>query len=90
MATIIIPAALRKYTNQHDRLMIHASNVHDVITKLTSCYPEIKPHLVNVDGKVPPFINIFVDNHDVRNLQQNETLVRNDSVISIVPAIAGG
>lgn len=90
MATVIIPAALRKYTNQNDRLVICAQNVSDVIAGLASCYPGIRPHLINVDGKTPSFISIFVDNHDVRYLQKDETLVNDESVVCIVPAIAGG
>lgn len=90
MATVIIPAALRKYTNQNDRLVVSAHNVSGLITVLSSCYPGIRPHLVNADGKTPSFISIFVDNHDVRYLQKDETLVTDESVVCIVPAIAGG
>lgn len=90
MAIIIIPAALRKFTDANPKVEIDGVNVEEVIKKLTTIYPLIKPLLLNRSGRVPAFINIFVDSQDVRTLQQNQTCVQAQSVISIVPAIAGG
>ena len=90
MATIFIPTPLRKFTNNTAKLEVQGSNVSEVVSKLTSSYPELKRHLINADGKVPSFINIFVDDDDIRNLQQEQTVVKDHTIISIVPAIAGG
>jgi len=90
MATVFIPTPLRKFTNNTAKLQIPGSNVSEVVTKLTGNFPELKRHLVNADGKIPSFINIFVDDDDIRNLQQEQTVVKENTIISIVPAIAGG
>jgi molybdopterin converting factor small subunit len=90
MATVFIPTPLRKFTNNTAKLEVQGNNVSEVVSQLTGNYPELKRHLVNADGKVPSFINIFVDDDDIRNLQQEQTVVKDNTIISIVPAIAGG
>jgi molybdopterin converting factor small subunit len=90
MATVFIPTPLRKFTNNTAKLEIQGNNVSEVVDKLTSNFPELKRHLINADGKIPSFINIFVDDDDIRNLQQEQTVVKDNTIISIVPAIAGG
>ncbi len=90
MATVFIPTPLRKFTNNTAKLEIEGGNVSEVVTALSNSYPELKRHLVNADGKIPSFINIFVDDDDIRNLQQEQTPVKQSTLISIVPAIAGG
>lgn len=90
MATVIIPTPLRRFTNNTARLSIQANSVSEMIQKLTSDFPELKKHLLDANGKVPSFINIFVDDDDIRNLQQEQTVVKDNTLISIIPAIAGG
>ena len=90
MATVFIPTPLRKFTNNTAKHDIQGASVLEIINNLTASFPELKRHLVNADGKIPSFINIFVDDDDIRNLQQEQTLVKENTIISIVPAIAGG
>jgi molybdopterin converting factor small subunit len=90
MATVIIPTPLRKFTNNNSKLSIQASSVSEMIQHLTMNFPELKKHLLDANGKVPSFINIFVDDDDIRNLQQEQTVIKENSTVSIVPAIAGG
>ena len=90
MATVFIPTPLRKFTNNTAKLEVTGNNVSEVVSKLTGSFPELKRHLINADGKIPSFINIFVDDDDIRNLQQEQTAVKDNTAISIVPAIAGG
>lgn len=90
MATVIIPTPLRKFTNNNARVNISAGRVSDVMAELSSSFPDLKKHLINADGKLASFINIFVDSEDIRNLNQEQTEVKKNTVISIVPAIAGG
>lgn len=90
MATVFIPTPLRKFTNNMSKLEIHGSTVMDVINGLTNNYPDLKRHLINADGKIPNFINIFVDDDDIRNLQQEQTEIKSNTIVSIIPAIAGG
>jgi molybdopterin converting factor small subunit len=90
MATVIIPTPLRKFTNNAARLTVQASSIWEMINSLTRDFPELRKHLLDANGKVPSFINIFVDDDDIRNLQQEHTVVRENTTVSIVPAIAGG
>jgi molybdopterin converting factor small subunit len=90
MATVIIPTPLRKYTGNAAACTTGASTVHDAITGLTDKFPDLKKHLVNERGELQSFINIFVDQDDIRHLNEGDTLIRESSVISIIPAIAGG
>lgn len=90
MAIVFIPTPLRKFTNNTAKHEIQGNCVSEVMTELTTNFPELKRYLVCADGKTPSFINIFVDDNDIRNLQQQLTLVKENTIISIIPAIAGG
>lgn len=90
MATIIIPTPLRKFTGNQSRLEIQAETISEVVNELILNFPDIKKHLLDEKGNLRSFINIFVGNDDIRNLQQEKTAVKPDTVISIIPAIAGG
>ena len=90
MAIVLIPTPLRKFTNNTSKLEIPGQTVRAVIDTLSSTFPELKRHLINPDGRIPSFINIFVGENDIRNLQQEQTPLENNTVLSIVPAIAGG
>jgi sulfur-carrier protein len=90
MATIIIPTPLRKFTNNTARLDIQADTIAKTVDELTLNFPDLKKHLLDDNGQIRSFVNIFVGNDDIRNLQHGDTVVKSDTVISIVPAIAGG
>jgi len=90
MATVIIPTPLRKFTNNTAKLTVHANNIAEMVQNLTTDFPKLKKHLLDANGKIPSFINIFVGDEDIRNLQLEQTVVTENTIISIVPAIAGG
>jgi molybdopterin synthase sulfur carrier subunit len=90
MATIIIPTPLRKFTNNSSRLTVSSTNVAEVVNELTFNFPDLKRHLLDDQGRIRSFVNIFVDEEDIRDLQEENTPVAQNTVISIVPAIAGG
>ena len=90
MATIIIPTPLRKFTNNTAKVNINASNVKGVVDELTLNFPDLKKHLLDEQGNIRSFVNVFVGDEDIRNLQQDQTSVKEETIISIVPAIAGG
>ena len=90
MATIIIPTPLRKFTNNSARVNINGNNVKGVVDELTLNYPDLKKHLLDEQGNIRSFINLFVGDEDISNLQQDQTPIKEETVISIVPAIAGG
>ena len=90
MATVIIPTPLRKFTNNTARLQVKAGTIQDTVQELTVNFPDLKKHLLDEGGNIRSYVNIFVGNDDIRNLQQEKTAVKEDTVVSIVPAIAGG
>jgi len=69
---------------------VGAGKVSDAVLELTSSFPELKKHVIDTNGKIAPFINIFVDNSDIRSLDREQTVVKENAVIFIIPAIAGG
>jgi molybdopterin/thiamine biosynthesis adenylyltransferase/rhodanese-related sulfurtransferase/molybdopterin converting factor small subunit len=87
---VIIPTPLRKFTNNTARLEVRAGTIQDTVNELTRNFPDLKKHLLEEDGGIRSYVNIFVGNNDIRDLQQEKTEVKEDTVISIVPAIAGG
>ena len=90
MATIIIPTPLRKFTGNSSKINVAGSSIQQALEELTAKFPDLKKHLFDTEDKVRPFINIFVGEDDIRNLQQQQTAIAETSTISIVPAIAGG
>ena len=90
MATIIIPTPLRKYTNNTAKLQVKGGILAESITELTTNFPELKRHLLDDDGHIRSSVNVFVGDADIRDLQQEETIINDDAVVSIIPAIAGG
>jgi molybdopterin synthase sulfur carrier subunit len=90
MATVIIPTPLRKFTNQTAKLHVEAGTVGEIIDKITVDFPELKKHLLDSGGSVRSFVNIFAGDDYIRDLQAEKTPVSNSTIISIVPAIAGG
>lgn len=90
MATIIIPTPLRKFTNNTAKLQISSGTIESSITELTTNFPALKRHLLDDSGKIRSFVNIFVGDEDIRDLQAEQTVVKDDTVVSIIPAIAGG
>ncbi len=90
MATIIIPTPLRKFTGQESRINIQAETVKEAISKLSLHFPELKKSLLDENGNIRGFVNLFVGDDDIRDLQQEKTPLSPGSVLSIIPAIAGG
>lgn len=90
MATVIIPTPLRKFTNNTAKVNINAGTIEETVQELTLNFPDLKKHLLDEKGQIRSFINIFVGDNDIRDLQQEKTSVQPDTLISIVPAIAGG
>lgn len=90
MATVIIPTPLRKFTNNTSRLQVRPGTIKDTVEQLTNNFPDLKKHLLDENGRIRSYVNIFIGNDDIRDLQQERTAVKEGEVISIIPAIAGG
>ena len=90
MAKVRIPTPLRKLTNNEELVEVNANNVGDAITPLPTRYPGIKERLVDETGAIRRFVNVYVNEEDIRFLQNQETPLKGTDEISIIPAIAGG
>jgi len=90
MATILIPTPLRRFTGNSPKVNIAGNLLSEIIANLVDEFPEVQRHLLDTSGEVRPFLNIFVDQDDIRDLNHQHTPITPASVISIVPAIAGG
>jgi molybdopterin synthase sulfur carrier subunit len=87
---IRIPTPLRKLTNNEEVVEVMAGTIGEAITELQSRYPGIKERLVDDNGEVRRFVNVYVNEEDIRFLQNQQTPLKEGDEISIIPAIAGG
>ena len=88
---IFIPTPLRQYAGKLDAVEVHASTVNDALSKLTSTHPDLKRHLYTDEGKLRAFVNLYLNDEDVRYLSEKEnTRVKENDHLSIIPSIAGG
>jgi molybdopterin synthase sulfur carrier subunit len=85
-----IPTPLRKLTNDEEIVEVSAGDVAAAITELQSRYPGIQERLVDESGAVRRFVNVYVNEEDIRFLQNQKTALKDGDEISIIPAIAGG
>jgi molybdopterin/thiamine biosynthesis adenylyltransferase/rhodanese-related sulfurtransferase/molybdopterin converting factor small subunit len=91
MVRVLIPTALRQYANGgKSQVDVEATTISEALDKLLSENQKLAKHIVDEDGKLRNFVNIFLNNEDVRYLSGQETKVTNNDTIRIVPAIAGG
>jgi molybdopterin synthase sulfur carrier subunit len=87
---VVIPTPLRQYTGKQEFVEIPAQTVGEALSSLTAQYSDLRKHLFNNEGKLRSFVNIYVNDEDIRFLQREQTPVAEKDVISIVPSIAGG
>jgi adenylyltransferase/sulfurtransferase len=87
---IVIPTPLRQYTGKQDSIEIQAKTVGEALSGVTTRYADLRRHLYNEEGKLRSFVNIYLNDEDIRYLQKEMTPLRENDVISIVPSIAGG
>jgi molybdopterin synthase sulfur carrier subunit len=90
MPSVRIPTPLRKLTSDKDEVNISAANIAQLIDEMESRYPGIKSRLCDESGNVRRFINLYVNNEDIRFLKGKDTALNEGDIVSIIPAIAGG
>ncbi len=90
MPKIVIPTALRQYAGNTAAVEVQGATAGEVLASLTSQYPDLKKHLYDANGKLRSFVNVFVNDDDIRSLQNENTPVSETDDVSIIPAIAGG
>jgi molybdopterin converting factor small subunit len=87
---VIIPTPLRAYAGKQESVEVEASTVGQALGALTTKHVDLKKHLFSDDGKLRSFVNVYVNDEDIRYLQKDQTAVKPGDTISIVPSIAGG
>ena len=87
---ILIPTPLRQYAGGQSAIEVTASTVGEAVQGLLSSHPDLRRHLYTDQGKLRAFVNLYLNEDDVRYLQLEQTPVRESDILSIVPSIAGG
>jgi len=90
MPKIHIPTPLRQYAGKQATVDAKGASVADALSDLVSKHPDLRRHLYTDDGKLRAFVNVYLNDEDVRYLQKEATPVEDGDTISIVPSIAGG
>src|SRR3984957_14854102 len=90
MAKILIPTPLRQFADKKDSVQLAGSTVGEVLKSLTSEYADLRRHLYNDEGKLRSFVNVYVNDEDIRYLNKEATPLNEGDTVSIVPSIAGG
>lgn len=90
MATVLMPTPLRRLTGGQAKVDIEGQDVGTLIQAIDAQYPGVADKLLDDDGNIKRFINVFVNDDEVRSLQGLHTPVRSSDKVSIVPAMAGG
>ena len=90
MPTVRIPTPLRKLTDGEAQVSVDGASVRAIVDGLEAAHPGLGERLLDEDGSLRRFVNVFVRDEDIRFLDGLDTAVDVDDVVSIVPAVAGG
>jgi molybdopterin converting factor small subunit len=90
MARILIPTPLRQFADKQDTVELPGANVGEVLSALTARFPDMKKHLFNDEGKLRSFVNVYLNDEDIRYIKKDASPVKDADTLSIVPSIAGG
>jgi molybdopterin synthase sulfur carrier subunit len=90
MASVRIPTPLRKLTNDLEVVSAAGANIGELLDNLDKAFPGLRERICDEEGNVRRFVNIFVNDEDIRFLEERATPVKDTDEVSIVPAIAGG
>ena len=87
---VMIPTPLRAYAGKKESVEVSATTVGAALKALTDQHGDLKKHLYSDDGKLRSFVNVYVNDEDIRYAQKDQTPVKDGDTVSIVPSIAGG
>jgi molybdopterin synthase sulfur carrier subunit len=88
--SVRVPTILRPYTQGVSEVSVEGSTLSEVLDSLDSSYPGIKSRVLDDSGELRRFVNVYVDNDDVRFAEGLQTKIKDGGQISIIPAVAGG
>src|SRR5438477_3689081 len=90
MAKVLIPTPLRQYTGKQDAVAVSGATVGEVLDALTTQFPDLRKQIFNDEGKLRSFVNVYLNEDDIRYLNRYETPTAEGDTLSLVPSIAGG
>jgi molybdopterin synthase sulfur carrier subunit len=90
MSSVFIPSPLRRYTAGQSKVQVSGSTINEIIENLERQYPGVKSRLCDESGQIKRYVNVFVNEEEIRALQGANTRLADKDEISIVPAMAGG
>ena len=90
MPSIRIPTPLRTYAEGQTEVALEGGTVGEVMNGLVSRYPTLRPHLFSGEGQLRPFVNLFLNENNVKDLQGMDTPLQADDRLLLIPSIAGG
>src|ERR1039457_934887 len=90
MAKVLIPTPLRQFTGKQDAVTVAGGTVGEVLTALTAPFPHLRKQIFTDEGKVRSFVNVYLNDEDIRYLSKDATAAKDGDTISLVPSIAGG
>lgn len=90
MAKILIPTPLRQYADKKDSVEAAGSTVGEALTALTTAHPDLRKQIYSDEGKLRSYVNVYLNDEDIRYLDKEKTAVGANDTLSIVPSIAGG
>ncbi len=88
--SIRIPTPLRTYTNGQSEIPVEGKTVGEALNNLISTYPALHPHLYNGDNQLRAFVNLFLNDENIKDLQGVETPLKGSDRLMLIPSIAGG
>ena len=88
--TINIPTPLRPFTDKKEAVEVSGATVGELLADLTKKYDGLRKHLYTDEGKLRNFVNVYLNDEDIRYLQKEQTPVKTGDTLSIVPSVAGG
>jgi len=90
MARILIPTPLRQFAEKQDTVEAAGATVAEVLAALTTRFPDLKKQIYNDEGKLRSFVNVYLNDEDIRYMNKEATPAAPADTLSIVPSIAGG
>ena len=90
MTTVRIPAALRDYTSGQSSLEVDAETVAEALDRVSNAHPRLRRHIYTEQGDLRSYVNVFVEENEIRTLNGLDTRLRDGETLMIVPSIAGG
>ncbi|MGB9677195.1 MAG: MoaD family protein [Candidatus Ratteibacteria bacterium] len=90
MVKVRIPEPLQKFVDNQKEILVDGENIEELLKNIIKKYPQVKERIYDENGNLRRFINIYVNDEDIRFLEGEKTTLKDGDIISIIPAIAGG